>query len=499
MVDALGQGHARAFGRQRGDQLLETGQRIARPCGQAGALGSQLGGLPQREAQLARQPPHLVQGALANAAGRGVDCTLEGGVIVAVGHQAQVGQRVLDFGALEKAHAAIHAVGHLLGQQGFFDRPRLHVGAVQHRHIGVAAAIAYPLPRPLHRVTGLVHLVVGRIQVDRVALPGLGPQLLADAVRVVFDHRIGRGQDVAGGAVVLLQADGLRAREVLQEALYVLDLGPAPAIDGLVIVTDHEHLASLPGQHADEGVLDGVGVLELVHQQVAETGTVMGQQRRVVAQQLVRAQQQLGKVDQPGAVTALLVGRIGLAHGFRPRIMRSGLDVLGTPALVLLLVDPPGNLLGRVLGIIDFQRLDHALDQPQLVIAVEHLEAFRQPRLGKMQPQQAVGQAMEGADPHPAAAGRQLRIDAVAHFAGGLVGEGHREDAMGWHAHDFMQPGDAVGQHPGLAGTGAGKDQVVSGRRGNGLALGCVEPVEQVGNIHWRILRESRPGHGNPA
>jgi hypothetical protein len=58
--------------------------------------------------------PHLVQGALADAARRRVDRALEGRVVVAVGDQAQVGQRVLDFGALEEAHAAVHAVRHLL-------------------------------------------------------------------------------------------------------------------------------------------------------------------------------------------------------------------------------------------------------------------------------------------------------------------------------------------------------------------------------------------------
>jgi hypothetical protein len=36
----------------------------------------------------------------------------------------------------------------------------------------------------------LVHLVVGGIQVDRLAVAAVGPQLLADAVRVVRDHAL---------------------------------------------------------------------------------------------------------------------------------------------------------------------------------------------------------------------------------------------------------------------------------------------------------------------
>ncbi len=203
----------------------------------------------------------------------------------------------------------------------------------------------------------------------------------------------------------------------------------------------------------------------------------------------MRAQQQLGEIDQAGTVAAFLVGRVGLAHGLQPRIMRLGLDVLWAAALVLLLVDPPGDLLRRELAVVDLQLLDHALDQPQLVVRVHHLEAVGQLGVLVMQAQQAVGQAVEGADPGAAAALRQLQVDAVTHLPGGLVGEGHRKNAMGRHAADFIEPGDAVDKHAGLAGTGTGKHQMVAGRGGHSFALGGVQPVEQVGNIHVPILR----------
>ena len=104
----------------------------------------------------------------------------------------------------------------------------------------------------------------------------------------------------------------LAPAEIAQEPLHVLDLGAAPAVDRLVVVADHEHVAVVAGEHAHEGVLDGVGVLEFVDQELAEAVAVVRQQRRVVAQQLVRAQQQLGEIDQAGAVAALLVGRVQL-------------------------------------------------------------------------------------------------------------------------------------------------------------------------------------------
>ena len=193
--------------------------------------------------------------------------------------------------------------------------------------LAVAAAIAHPLADALDHVARLVDFVVGRVQVDGFAIAGVGPQLLADAVRVVGDHRIGGIEDVGAGAVVLLQADGLRAREVLQEALHVLHFRAAPAVDGLVVVADHEHVAAVACQQAHEAVLDGVGVLEFVDQDLAETRAVMVEQRRVVAQHFMRAQQQLGEIDQAGAVAALLVQRIGAAQGVGPLVV-AGLDVL---------------------------------------------------------------------------------------------------------------------------------------------------------------------------
>src|SRR5690606_40359424 len=60
---------------------------------------------------------------------------------------------------------------------------------------------------------------------------------------------------------------------------------------------------------------------------ISEPMPVMRQQRRVVTQQLVRAQQQLGKVDQAGAVATLLVRGVAAAHDIGPLVIRIGLQV----------------------------------------------------------------------------------------------------------------------------------------------------------------------------
>jgi hypothetical protein len=99
--------------------------------------------------------------------------------------------------------------------------------------------------------------------------------------------------------------------------------------------------------------------------------------------------------------------------------------------LVFLPVDVPLCLLRRPARLVELQLAAHALHQAQLVIAVEDLEILRQARLLPVHFQQAVGEAVEGADPHAVGGHLQHVLDTPAHFPRGLVGKGHGEHRMG--------------------------------------------------------------------
>src|SRR5262245_14588456 len=66
----------------------------------------------------------------------------------------------------------------------------------------------------------------------------VGAQRLAEPALVVRDQMRGGGEDVRRAAIVALEPDHLGAREVVLEAQDVVDLGAAPAIDRLIVVTD---------------------------------------------------------------------------------------------------------------------------------------------------------------------------------------------------------------------------------------------------------------------
>src|SRR6185312_12208266 len=122
--------------------------------------------------------------------------------------------------------------------QGFFNLPRLGIGPVENRDVLLR------IPRHMRfnligNPQGLVFGVGGLIQGDLVALARLGPEPFPDALGIIGDYGAGGFQDVLGGAVILFQPDGDRARKIPFEIEDVADVGAAPAVYGLVFVADH--------------------------------------------------------------------------------------------------------------------------------------------------------------------------------------------------------------------------------------------------------------------
>ncbi|MNO92617.1 hypothetical protein D3C76_841980 [compost metagenome] len=89
------------------------------------------------------------------------------------------------------------------------------------------------------------------------------------------------------------------------------------------------------------------------------------------------------------------------------------------------------GLAGRPALLVQAQLADHPLDQTLLVVAVENLEVLVQAGFLPVRTQQAMCQAVEGANPHARRVDTHQLFDPLAHLGGRLVGEGHRQDRMG--------------------------------------------------------------------
>ncbi len=271
--------------------------------------------------------------------------------------------------------------------------------------------------------------------------------------------------------------------------MQVLDTRAAPPVDGLVVVADDERNGfgavgrGIARQQRQPGVLNGVGVLEFVHQHVAEAPAIVGQQRWVVAPELVGPQQQLGKVD--GAVTG---AGLLIVHVQLDELAASGivvvLEVARPAPLFLVRIDEPLHLARRPARLIQIARLDQLLDHALLVFGIEDLKALHEPGVAPVEAQQPMRQAVERADPERAARYPQQRLDPPAHLTRSLVRERHGQHAMRGHVLSLDQPGDPVREYACLAAPGSGEHQDRTERGGDRLALRFVQGIEKEGQVH---------------
>ena len=112
------------------DQGHKPRERLQRPRAQEFMRDNMRRRPPQRALVAPGLVAQLRQCALADAARRGIHDPLKRGVIIRKPGQAHIGQRVLDLGALIKAHAAINAVGDAGLHQALLKQPRLRADAV---------------------------------------------------------------------------------------------------------------------------------------------------------------------------------------------------------------------------------------------------------------------------------------------------------------------------------------------------------------------------------
>ena len=128
----------------------------------------------------------------------------------------------------------------------------------------------------------------------------------------------------------------------------------APTVDGLVVVTYREHLSLGAGEQTEPSVLDVVGVLELVDQNVRETLAVVREDVLAVTEQLMSAQEQLGEVDDSDSPAHLLVGPVNRNETF-VLVLAALLDVACAQPFVLARVDVALDLPRRPAFLVEGQ------------------------------------------------------------------------------------------------------------------------------------------------
>ena len=99
------------------------------------------------------------------------------------------------------------------------------------------------------------------------------------------------------GAIVALELDDFGVAEIAREAHQDGDVGAAPAIDGLVFVTDDADDFVCVGEEAHQFVLDAVGVLIFVDVEILEAVLPFFADGWSVAEHLGGAEQEIVEVE----------------------------------------------------------------------------------------------------------------------------------------------------------------------------------------------------------
>src|SRR4051812_31320724 len=138
---------------------------------------------------------------------------------------------------------------------------------------------------------------------------------------------------MTGRTVILFEPDDLSAGEVPLEAENVSDLGAAPGVDRLIVITDAAQVAARLGEQFQPFILGAVGVLIFVDQQIAKAVAIGGEDIRMGAEDHQHMQQEVAEVAGIERAKPLLIlaVELGAATG-RESFGLAGIDLTRSPA-----------------------------------------------------------------------------------------------------------------------------------------------------------------------
>ena len=321
------------------------------------------GGEHQRLALRACQPVDGGDRLVAEPAFGGVDDPFEGKVVRRAPDQPEIGERVADFSPFVKAEPADDLIGEADRDEAIFEFAGLELGPNEDCDLVETASGALVRLDFLADPARLLGPVPHSNDLDRVALRNLGPERLAKPPAVLRDQSRGGAENMRGRTIILLEPDYRRAGKFLFEAQDVGDFGPSPGIDRLVVVADAAQVAAGFGEQLQPLILDRVGVLIFVDEDVTETLAIAFEHVGMLAEDRQHVEQQVAEVAGVQSDQTRLIRPVHfLAATAAERFRFSGVDLVGGQPLVLPPVDQPRQLSRRPALFVELRRDDQLLE-----------------------------------------------------------------------------------------------------------------------------------------
>ena len=363
----------------------------------------------------------------------------------------------------------------LIAAHRLFEQSRLRVRPVEHRRprrFSVFARLPHVATDRISRKQRLILAVWSLVVPDlRPALPRR-PQGFALAPDVVRDHRRCRLQNVLGRAVVLFQSHDFRFRKVALKLQNVANVGPAPRVDRLILISHRAHVVPIARQQPHQFVLRTVRVLIFIDQKILESPVVIFAHRRHRLEQPHGFEQQIVEIHRIRFPQLLAVLLENMRDALGLRIRRLQVDFLWIKHVILGPGNPREHVARRQLLVVQPQAPHDALDHLLLIALVVDDEIFREPdrrlpRHGRRNPQ-----SFNVAPQHTHAKRVERRnhwlgnaqpadkfFNALHHLRRRLVGESHGKDRLRHHAHLLDQVSNAKRDDASLPAARPSQDQ----------------------------------------
>ena len=484
------------------DQIAE---RAARLRGQFVGVENACGGVDERDALGAGEHLYLCDRFVAQPALRHIDDAFEGEVVARLVDEAQIGERIADFGAFVKTETADDAVGHADGDEAVLELARLVLRADEDGDAveAVGAFGSAMLPR-LDLVTDAARLL-GAVphadDFDPVALWQISEQGFAKAAAVVGDDPAGGGEDVRGAAVILFEPNDFGTWKVLFKLQDIFDLRAAPAVDRLVVVANAAEVLALLGKQAEPEILAGVRILIFIDHDVAETVLIGFQHVAVRLQDHQHVEQQVAEIAGVECLEPRLIGGVEFrAAPIGEQLAVARANVGGDQSLVLPPVNEARKRARREPLFVEVGGDDELFHHAQLVVGVENGEVRLQADEFGVAAEHLGGNRVESAEPrHPLDRVTDQPTHAFPHFPRGLVSEGDAQDFAGVRFPRVNKMREPRSQRRRLAGARARQheDRAVGGehsftlRRVQAAQIGGIG-LSGFGQGHRRTIRERR-------
>ena len=127
---------------------------------------------------------------------------------------------------------------------------------------------AHAAGNPLGDKSSLIGFITRCIHTDRQAITRFCPQSFARALFIFGNDTLGRCQDRAGIAVILLKLDHSCTRVILLKAEDIFKISPTPTVNTLPVITYNADILLLPYQQTNDFILGGISILVFVNQNI---------------------------------------------------------------------------------------------------------------------------------------------------------------------------------------------------------------------------------------